>query len=385
MLDDLMVTLVIIILIASVLLLIRLLIPFLKQQIAMTRLIIGIYYCYGVGIIWECYRILYYVFTGSADVPFGQLAFLLKCFFMVFLLLLIFQMLSIAARQSGRGLVREKFIRNFYFVAAIIFSVLNGYTLYYSYENEFGFFTYQIHPMLAIPFVALYSPLLILHIIGAANTIKEITNKTIAKQLSLFSFLLVVIIVERGLILTLYNVLLSSLAIVIDLFIILFIIVASLILFTKNLNLLEELSTYFSVRSFYLIWKEGGHLIYGYDFQKEGAPDRLTLDGLDPQAPDRLLLGGLIYAISEGLEESLKTKGKLTAIKIGDITLILEHGKYVIGILFLTEKTPLAHQKLLTLMERFEHHFQIELERWMGDLTIMSSDTIQNWINELFR
>ena len=377
MLDTIMVTMVFIVLIGVVLLLIRLSILFLRQQISITRLFIGAYYCFGFVILWECYRILYFVFTKSVDVPFDRFAFALNFFLIIFAVSLISQATMIGSKQSGHRISHDTFIKNIYFVAAIIFAILNGYTYYQSELNAFGFYTYQVNTTLTIIIIIVYTPLLIFMIIKNIITLKEIRNKILLIQISILSSLFVIMIVERFLILTLYNFLLSPLAILIDLFIILCIALSSLILSIKNIKIFEEISTYFNVKSVYLLWKKDGQMIYGYDFQKEGDPD--------PFAPDRLLLGGFIYAISHGLEASLKTEGQLESIQIGDITLLFKHGKYVIGILFITEETPMVHLKLLLLMQRFERRYKTELEHRTGDLSKLSLPTLQDWIDEMFR
>ncbi|NVM29761.1 MAG: hypothetical protein HWN65_13035 [Candidatus Helarchaeota archaeon] len=377
MLEPLMVTLVILILIVSVILVIRLTVPFIKRQAAITRLVIGTYFCFLFGVIWESCRILYLIFTPAPEAPFERFAFALKVFFILLAISLVFQIIIIVNRQSGHQILGESYIRYFYLLALLVFTIINGYSYYQSKPNAFGFSTYQVHPIVSLIIFALYIPLLIFIVIRLSITIKDIKNKSLFTQVIFLATFFVVIEVERYIIITFYEFLSHPIAIIIDLSVILIVAVTSLILFIKNIDLLEEISTYFGIRSIYLIRKDGGQMIYGFDFRREGDSD--------PLAPDRLLLGGFIYSISHGLASTLKTRGELESIQIGDLTLIFKHGKYVIGILFLTEETPMVSLKLLTLMERFERHYETDLEHWTGDLTKVSTQALQDWIDELFR
>lgn len=193
-----------------------------------------------------------------------------------------------------------------------------------------------------------------------------------------FTIIFAFIIIERVISLGMYFILPNSrLTIIADLLVLSFLLTMSLIVLLKNPEFLENISTYFNVKSIYFIKKTGGQLLYSYNFESEQSVMAIS--------PNQFLLGGFIHAVTLGLEQLLKDWGKMETIKVGDTFLLFKDGKYVLGIIFTTQVTPMLHLKLLMLMQKFEQLFEKSLQNWTGILKEFESDQIKNWIIENFR
>ena len=118
-------------------------------------------------------------------------------------------------------------------------------------------------------------------------------------------------------------------------------------------------------------------MIFEFDFQK--------VDYQDPFTPKKVLLGGFIYAINKELKRMLEISRDINTIDVGDSTLLFKHGKYVFGILIVTEYTKLVIEQLNIFVEKFENSYEKELENWTGDLSVTTFEKIQSWVNEIFR
>jgi len=138
----------------------------------------------------------------------------------------------------------------------------------------------------------------------------------------------------------------------------------------------DNLSSYFCVKSIYLL-RKSGQMLFGYNFQEEESEINFT--------SDQLLIGGFIYAISNGLKMSLKLEGEVDEIDIGETTLIIEHGEKTFAILFVSEHTEKLHQKIQTFIKTFEKQFDEELTNWTGDISSFHSEKTQKIIFDIFK
>ena len=375
-LNTLLVILVCIIIVPVSSLILRFLIQIIKHRTQVNQLIIGAYFGLAFGLLWECYRILAFVFTGSVDVPFDQFAFAIKFALVLLAVYAIISLLSILSRHSGQEVKHQSFIKSFYFLAAIVFSTLNGFTYYPSELNEFGFYIYQVHPILAVIVLAFYIPGTIYVLFIGGLFIKKIKKKSFYRRMIVLAAVFGSLLVERYLHVIFYPLFSTYIGVIMDLVVMVIAAIGSFLLF-KNISILEEISVYFCVRSIYLISKTGGQMIYGCDLQE--------VDAEDPLAPDRLLLGGFIFAVTQGLGNSLRTTKEIEIIKFGDITLLFKYTAYLFGVVLVSETVPLVHKKLGILVEKVEDHYKDALENWTGNLSQFKSEEINQWVIEIFR
>ncbi|NVM54326.1 MAG: hypothetical protein HWN66_11545 [Candidatus Helarchaeota archaeon] len=258
-----------------------------------------------------------------------------------------------------------------------VFSFVNFFTFTITNMNELGFYSYQIHEILSYITYAFYLPLFIFMFFKARLFISEIKDKTFSNHILFLTIIVLATLIERFISNAHYTIIPYSVQfIVIDLLTITVLGTITLLMIFKNPEFLEALSTYYSVRSIYLISKKGGQVIFRHNFQ---IPDEETV------LPDQLLLGGFIYAITSGLEATLQMEGKMEAIRVGDIFIIFKHGKNILGIVFATYETSILHLKLHMLMQRFESYYSSILNNWVGDLTQFDSGILQEWVIEIFK
>ena len=147
-------------------------------------------------------------------------------------------------------------------------------------------------------------------------------------------------------------------------------------MFQKYPRFMDNFSTYFCVKSLFLI-KDSGQTILGLDFQQN--PDE------NYRAQKDLLLGGFLYAISSGLEFTAALKGKLKTLEIGDTTLIIKYGKYTFGVLFVTEHTETIYEHFNAFMEEFEEKYEKPLKNWTGEITQFKIKDIEKLLEPHFR
>lgn len=359
-------------------LLARFLLDSLRHQTQIHQHVFIIFLIFGFGIIFEYLRISYFFIFGPIDEFIYRICFYLNCLFIFLSISIALRAMFIFYKQSGNTVKHERYIRIFYSVLPLALSVLNMFTYYKTDVNEFGYYTYQLHPIFYLLIPVFYAPLLIFILIKTKEYLYKIQNKKLTNQMLQFTIIFAFIIIERVISLGMYFILPNSrLTIIADLLVLSFLLTMSLIVLLKNPEFLENISTYFNVKSIYFIKKTGGQLLYSYNFESEQSVMAIS--------PNQFLLGGFIHAVTLGLEQLLKDWGKMETIKVGDTFLLFKDGKYVLGIIFTTQVTPMLHLKLLMLMQKFEQLFEKSLQNWTGILKEFESDQIKNWIIENFR
>lgn len=281
-------------------------------------------------------------------------------------------------RQSGYRVKYQSFLR--YAIITTI-GILNVGNLILNFQSTLvpgitGFYVFNINNIL-FAIILTVSLFLIFYIAFKLNQVlKEIRDKTIIKQMSILGFLFIALILERYYSIGHFFIGLSANKFLVEQLLLSSIGITSLFVFLKNPNILDDISTYFCVKSIYIIRKMGGQLLFGYDFQKEEKKIH---------NPENLLLAGFIFAISRGLEISLRLSGDLELIQVEDNNLVFGSGKFVAGLVFATENLPTTKLKLLLTLQKFEKYFEPILQKWTGDLSHFETDTIQEWVYEIFR
>jgi len=160
-----------------------------------------------------------------------------------------------------------------------------------------------------------------------------------------------------------------------DFIILLGISIGFLILILKHHELFETVNAYFSLKSIHII-RNGGQLLFGYDFKEEKFEDIS-----DSQ---RLLIAGIMSAVTSGLSESLALSEKVKSVELGDYNILFKHGKFVFGVLFSEEPSQILSEKLVRFITQFEKIYGESLKRWTGKMSIFKSNEAKDLIFEIF-
>ena len=332
---------------------------------------------FGFGILYDCIRSISWIFSGTFLVEIDSFMFFLKVFLILVGMYCMLGVVVTLNKQSGREIKYVLIIKALYIFLTGFFATLNATTFFTKDTTEFGFYAYQVDEVTYILMLVFYLPFFIFLANESRYFVTKVENPVLTNQFKFLGVLFGFLFVERFYTIGHYYFPFTNVFHLVDLSLLTFISLGSWILFFRNKNLMDMISTYFNVTSIYLIRKEGGQLLFNHDFKEQDAQDALS--------PTRFLLGGFIHAATRGLEHILKIWGKMEAIKIGDTTLLFKDGKYMLGIIFVSENIPIVHLRLIMLMQKFERQFEHALENWTGNLSMFKSDEIQNWVLEIFR
>ncbi|MFX1449888.1 MAG: hypothetical protein ACFFCM_03530 [Promethearchaeota archaeon] len=334
----------------------------------------------GYGIIFDLYRIITIDLIGFIPEFVDKFNYIIKTACAFFSVSLAIQITIMMNEQSGHKVKKESLLRiitRFYIVLSCTISILNIFTIYKTNTNEIGFYSYQINIIL---YLVIFLFALILGIYTSYRTMyffKEVKNKQLLIRMTFFALIYVSLLIERFANIGIYLAFPNTPEIFMLGLSLLTLIVTFAFFFTiKNPDYLESLSAYFSVKSIYII-KNDGLLLYEFDLQKEGY--------LDPLASKKILVGGFIYGITSGLPEVLKLDKSVNSINFGDLNILFKHGKFIIGLLFITEYTPIISEKLTKFIDLFESHFKDQLETWNGGIDVFNSKIVQDWVFKIFR
>ncbi len=334
----------------------------------------------GYGIIFDCYRVITISIIGFVPEFIDKFNYIVKTITIFLSIIMAVQIAVIMGEQSGHKIKNKLLLRimiSFYIVLSCFISILNLFTLSKTETNEMGFYTYQINFNL---YLIIFIFAFIFAIFTSNQTIiflKGVRNEKLLIRMILFALIYVSLLIERFANIGIYFVFGNTPEIFIIGIFLLTLIVAFAFFFTiRYPDYLESLSAYFSVKSIYLI-NNNGLLLYEFDLQKEFY--------LSPLASKKILVGGFIYGLARGLPEVLKLGRDVNSINFGDLNLLFKHGKYVIGLLFITDYTPIISVKLNKFIEIFEDKFNVQLENWDGRIDIFDSKIVEDLIFKIFR
>lgn len=385
MLDVLIVSLILITLVLGSWQIITYAIRPLRHRTQINQLLFVAFVSIGFGILYDCFRTLSFMYLGDIWIDGGIWSYLDRIFyfFKFFLLLMgvsaILRVIFILNRQSGQKVAKETPIRYLYIILTIVLSILNYYTPEKIPSNPGigfpqNFFTYQVNPYLYFLTLSFYLPLFFYMIIKIKAVLKVVKSRKLPNELIFFGIFVAALFNERNINLAAYLLFDPILINVLEFTFLAIVVASGFLLSLKYPNLVEDISAHFSMKSIYLLWKTGGIVMYKHNFGRE-----------ESSTPDLLLMGGFLYAISCGLEETLKVSREIKTIKVGNTLLLFEYGKHIFGLGFVSENIHLLHQKLVRLIERFEKYYETDLEEWEGDLSKFDEDLIQSWVHEIFR
>ena len=293
------------------------------------------------------------------------------------------RVIFILSRQSGVSannesrMNQEKYFRVIYTIIIAIFTILVAYSFYQTEPDPYGFYMYQIPWRFYQIFSIIMIPLIVFTLYRSKLIFNRIKDKILKKQLIVFIFANIAWSFNIWFNMGFYYFIPSYLwmsAIHFPIFFSCLIFYSLLI--RKYQGFLDKMSTYFCVKSIYLI-KDSGQTLVSLDFQKNQSSDF--------DAQKELLLGGFLYAISSGLELSTELKGKLNSLEIGDTTLIIKYGKYVFGVLFVTENTEGIQENFNDFMEVFEKKYEDVFLNWTGEITHFKKEKIKKLLEPYFK
>lgn len=378
MFEAVLISLIFVIVVSFSILLVRFIILFLKHDLRINRLLIIAMFSFVFGILYDCFRVVAYIFLDFVDLAADRFFFSIKFFFIFVGVAAMTRVVFMLNQQSGRKLKFESVIRYSVIAAAGILSIVNAFTFSERFITGFpGFYTFRIDQTLFLIITGLSIPFMAFLTIRMNLILKELRDKTIKKQMIFLLFIFVFLMIERF-----YSIGSSFVPHSLDLLIveyawIAFVSVSSLVIFLKYPDMLEMISLYFCVKSIYIIKKKGGQLLFGFDFHKEKEQESITYE--------KLLLGGFLYAVCRGLEVTLRLSGDLELIQVEDLNLLFKQGKHVVGLVFATENLPTTDLKLLYLLQKFERQYETNLVHWTGDLSEFQTETLEAWMYEIFR
>jgi len=357
---------------------------FLKSNTTLNRLLLFTFLCFVFGFAYDLARIGFFMLFGGIYSPLDQLCFNLKIFLLFMGVSSLLRIFFILCRQGGMPIHHESAIRYFYYGIAFFLIVFNVY-FYEKIALDGGvIYIFQIHPITFFTILITYGLLLIFVIFKIIKLSHKIYDKNLAHLNLFFGILVSLLTCERYTHLIMYSSTFSFIfgsslyGLLID-FSIMLIMVLLLYyyLFFGKIDLLESISTYFCLKTLYLIKKDSGHIFYEHEFRADASTASLLAD--------RFLLGGFLYAITQGLELGLGLTGNVDIIQAGKTTLLLRHGKFVFGLLFTLEYTQTLEKMVRTFMDRFEQTYAGVFENWDGDLSPIKMDQLNAWTIEIFK
>jgi len=354
---------------------------YLKQRFTagteINNLMTIIYICIGGGIYFDCYKFLSIIIFKTIDFNVLIIGFVAKTTLLLFCIVLAFQVIAIYNKQIGSKIKYEGEIRVFYYVLFIFFTFFNIPTYSVISGIEFGHDVILMNQFLYFIIPLSFVPLGFFMIMGIKPFIHGIKNNKLKMQFLSLATFFVLLTLERYFFNLIYyfgyyDYVFVSIG---DLFVVLLILTGYLIIVVNDTNVLDAISIYFAVKTFYII-KDNGQTIFSYHFQQDNEKTPLTRE--------ELMLGGFIYTIASGLAHTLKTEEKVKKIKIKDTQILLEYGNKIFGVLIVTEISKLIADKFDQLMVRFEGKYKAELEEWTGEISKFDIKLIEKWIKEIF-
>ena len=354
---------------------------FLKSNTYLNRLLFLAVLCFSFGFIYDFARIGSFIYFGDFNETLDKLGFCLKIFFNCVTISALLHVFFIITRQGGMPVKHESAIRYFYYGVVCLVTIFNIYFYDVVTLDSGNIKVFQISPLTMLICLALYLPLFVHILFRLLKITGKIDDKVLAKFNLFLGSAMIILGFERFANTLIYSPLFSFVSLyglVID-FSIVFVMAILLcyFLFFGKIDLLESTSTYFCLKTLYIIKKESGHVFYEHEFRAGESSSSLITD--------RFLLGGFLYAITQGLELGLGLSGDIDIIQAGKTTILLRHGKYVFGLLFTIEYTRTLEVMIKKFMDRFEQSYASVLENWPGDLSQIKMEQLNVWTQEIFK
>ncbi len=261
-----------------------------KKGTELTRLISIAIIFLVYGVLYDNLRVLIFQLGVVSIEYIDQLCYFLEILLYFFSLSAVFKAIAIFNRQSGHLIKGERFFRFFFLGLAAVASAANVYLFQTAPYGTSGFITYQLHTYINYAILFVYIPFFIYLILRTSTFYKEVRDKSLRFQVLLSLIFFGLLLLNRYWNNSLYSIFPSSNGLLlVDQVTLILIAIGGLLLFMNNPDLLDNVSTYFCVQGVYLIKKDGGYVLYGYDFQNLARNEVIS--------QDQMLLGG-VYSSS---------------------------------------------------------------------------------------
>ncbi len=251
----------------------------LKVDTIYNRLLLLISICFFMGIFYDNLRLLSFFFLGGIHLHADIIGFNVKSFLLFFGMNLEAQLFLKYGEKSQHDVKIEKRIEIFFYSILILFSIINVYT-FIPLHTILGYYVYTIQPVLLIVMLICYAPLLAYVLVKSYVFLHKMKGKPFRKKYIFGAFLFGLLTIERIYSLNFVKFIfvafpapiVDSVLFLSDFIILLGISIGFLILILKHHELFETVNAYFSLKSIHII-RNGGQLLFGYDFKEEKFED----------------------------------------------------------------------------------------------------------------
>ena len=353
-----------------------------KNQTRVNGLIVWYFGLFAGAIMLDCIRVVVIFGFGEYYPELDNVAYVAKIIAIFIAFTLVSEIHITLSEYIGYPQKHISLLRYYLMAIAAICASSSVYWYYTTAPDAFGFYVYQLYPILYLAIFLAYLPVAVVIFFRNLYILRSVTKKSIYNNLLIFTILSFVLVGERGYNIGAYSLLYSFLNIPIELSLIVNFVALSILSFIfifvilKYPNLMESIGTYFSIKKLYIL-KDNGLLIFNYDFE-----EKIFLDGSVSQES---LIGGFIYAITEGLKDILKACEDINSVTSGDRSFVIERGEFVFGALIVTADSPLMHRKLIEFIKILERNYKKDLENWTGEFTKFEEEKIKKWIFKILR
>ncbi len=353
-----------------------------KNQTMVNGWILWYWICFAIAIVIDCTRVFILLGTEGyyPDLDYGTYIVKTVATFIAFTI--ISEIHIVLSDYVGLPQKHKTLIRYYLLVVALLVSGLGVLYSTPSTMGESGFYSYQFDTILYFGTFIAYLPVAALIFFRNLDILRSVNSKKVYYKLLFFTILSLFLIAERGFSLGGYSLVYSVLGIPIDLsllvnFLVLGLIsIMSLVMIIRYRGLMESIGSYFSIKKLYIL-KDNGLLIFDYDFEGKRFKDGLTSEDT--------LIGGFIYAVTETFKEISKVEDDITSFTSGNRSVLIQRGKFIFGVLIVTEDSPLLHRKLLEFIHKFEEIYHSDLDNWTGEFTKFDRLGILELIFEILR
>ncbi|MFX1450973.1 MAG: hypothetical protein ACFFCM_09025 [Promethearchaeota archaeon] len=130
-----------------------------------------------------------------------------------------------------------------------------------------------------------------------------------------------------------------------------------------------ESNWYKRIQDIYIFMPKSGTCVYDHSFKSK--------EDIEPQ-----LVSGGLAGISMLIQELTKSKTRVKIVEQEEMTILLEHGKYLSAALITEENLITLRNKLSELIQEIEDFYEEELETYAGDISIFPK--IDKFVQKIF-
>jgi len=352
-----------------------------QNRSRLNSILFYMFFAFALVLIFDITRLMVFMTPLGPNPTLGTYFFIIKVFLTLLGYPFAFKLHVIILKYMGKEKKIHLIIRFYVISLGVILSVITIFTIYSSSPNFFGYYVYQVNPLIGMIMILLYFPLNLWIIIENRKIVKEINDPNTKFKINILTFLVFFMVGERMSSLMAYGLLIEYAYIHFDIILLIhsLVILGEILLFIiilfKYNDFVEKIGMHFAIKSMFII-KNSGQLLFEHDFEENVSKDA--------HSSENLLVGGFIYAITEGFKEMLKIKD-LSSFTTGERSVVIKHGKHVFGVLIASESSYLLQNKLGEFLVNYEDKYKDILENWTGEITILKKSITQDLLFDIFR